>query len=360
MLFEDLRTAHGIFLKKRRVKALLEETAGWCLPGTWHIEGPYARRSGIELPDGLRDSIRGIRTRRASREFVERLLPPWRTRVPKRVASTKPATGCSIAYLSNGGNWKLFDLENHAIWTRATGTKDMTAETQRLGRFGSFFRIPAWRTVVDEQRVWRCDQYIDGPNLAHCSQEQRLVAVRILLRQFGDLARAEARAPDSDLTRDAVRTMLEVAPDSVPAAVAARHGDELGQLGANLKLIPAHGDLSAQNVFLEAGLPWIIDWDTAGRCEPMLYDVLYLILREATLGRRDLFLAFAQGAFDVDIERALASAGMGAARCHRLILLVHAYLVHFHRKKHAGQRDAQAKHVDDSWNSLRSHLRGLC
>ncbi|MCC6531336.1 MAG: phosphotransferase [Burkholderiales bacterium] len=358
MLLEDLRTVHEIFRKKSRVREALRETAGWCLPGDWYIEGPYARHSEVELPEELRQAIRGIRKRQVAREIVERILPPWRVHL-RRAAMAKPERQCSIAYLSNGGNWKLFDLDNAAIWTRPLGGRDMAPEIENLRRFGAHFKIPSWGTVRDDGKLWRFDQYIGARSLAHCTEAQRIDAVAALLRQFGEFARTHSLGPDPDLTQAASATILESAPASLPARFAEKHRPALERLGSALRLAPAHGDLNAHNIFLHQGEPWIIDWDIAGRYQPFLYDILYLIFTDVALGRSDLFVAFLEGRFDDAIERALGSIGAPAPDCNRLLLLVHAYLINFHRKKRAGQRDAEAQNVNALWNPLQTYFAGI-
>jgi Ser/Thr protein kinase RdoA (MazF antagonist) len=124
------------------------------------------------------------------------------------------------------------------------------------------------------------------------------------------------------------------------------------RLGDLLKLLPAHGDLSAQNIFVSDGQPWIIDWDNAGHHQPMLQDPLYLIIRESELGRIDLLTAFLAGNFDTELHRIFALNGLSNAPCPNLVLLIHAYLIHFHNKRAAGQRDADERNVDILWKPL--------
>src|SRR5665213_1286147 len=160
MLRDDLKTVRGILAKKREVGANLLETAAWCHPGLWYVEGPYARHKDAELPEGLRDSIRGTRTRKASRELVERDAPPWLVNVPDHRSPATPQSNCSIAYLSNGGNWKLFDFDNQVIWTRLRHVDNLDRDMANHQRFAVFFNIPAWHTVTLDDGVWRSETYI--------------------------------------------------------------------------------------------------------------------------------------------------------------------------------------------------------
>ena len=89
----------------------------------------------------------------------------------------------------------------------------------------------------------------------------------------------------------------------------------------------------------------------------MLYDILYLILREVALGRSDLLMAFLQGTFDRDIERMLALNNLPKLHCRNLVILVHGYLLNFHFKKAMGQRDADVRNVEAFWNPLRVYCR---
>ena len=358
MLRDDLKTVQGIRARKREVGATLLETAAWCHPGLWFVEGPYARHKDAELPEGLRDSIRGIRNRRASRELVERAVPPWLVSVPDRVSPETPQSNCSIAYLSNGGNWKLFDIENQVIWTRLRHVDNLDRDLANRQRFAVYFNIPAWRTVALDDGIWQSETYIADANLAQSDAAVRVEALEVPLKQYAVFGRREAIAPDPSLTAAAVETVRQCAPDSMPARVAQKHAGAMDMLGARVKLLPAHGDLSAQNVFVCGGQPWIIDWDTAGRHQPLLYDVFYLVLREADLGRPDLLQALLGGVFDTELDRMYASCDLSARPCDNLVLLMHSYMIHFHTIKCAGKRDATRHNLESLWNRLQQHCVG--
>ena len=126
-------------------------------------------------------------------------------------------------------------------------------------------------------------------------------------------------------------------------------------LGRTLNLLPAHGDLSAQNVIVCEGLAWVLDWDTAGSPQPILYDILYLIVREAALGRTDLLDAFVAGRFDDGLERNLTAFGLAVRPADNLLLLLHGYIVHFHAARSAARLDASAANVDSVWNPLHGY-----
>ena len=355
MLRDDLATVRAIFARKRRVKACLQETAARCRPGFWYLEGPYARHQDATLPDGLRDAIRGIRRRRVVRELVERLTPPWHAVVAGERQHARNA--CSIAYLSNGGNWKLFDLENRTIWTRSLFVGKITREAENLTRFGPFFNIPSWRTIEERDTLWRFEQFIAGPSLASCAPAERSRVLHELFGHYEACAAAAAVAPDPQLTRDAIATMREVAPLSLPAKVIDRFASEFDALGTSLKLMPAHGDLSGVNVFLSDGKAWIIDWENAGRLQPVVYDMLYVMFREAALGRPDLLEALLRGSYDSGLRRIMAACGMTVPPCDNFVLLMHTYVVHFHAMRTAGKSDAEAAHVNDLWNGLLTYCR---
>src|SRR5688500_11196804 len=123
-LHEDLETVKHIIRRKRKVKSFLKESEDWCCPGLWYIEGPYARHWRASLPDSLQDAVRGIWKRGQARQVVERIFPPWHTYLRNEAKGVHRKT-CSIAYLSNGGNWKLFDLENEMVRTRVRNVDRM-------------------------------------------------------------------------------------------------------------------------------------------------------------------------------------------------------------------------------------------
>jgi hypothetical protein len=351
----DLSTAREIARKKALVTTRLSETAvGLCQPGLWLVEGAYARHRGTVLPTELRDAVRGIWRRPRARQVAELLLPPWYAKVRNPESAGRRAD-CTIAYFSNGGKWKLFDLRNGRVWTRVEDIDRAVQEQRRIDAFRSTLRIPAFTLERYGSGWWRREVYLVGPNLALCPVSVRLPTMELLIAQFGAVARTMTAPPDPRLTTDAVNTMLESAPGSIPAQLCARYATEIQWLGEELPLAPAHGDLSAQNVFVCEREPWVIDWDSAGAGAPLLFDVLYLATREAELGRPDLFEAFLDGRFDDAVAHALSECGAPPRRRDNLLMLLHAYVVRFHRQRRAGQRDANEWSVDAVWRTLRSY-----
>jgi hypothetical protein len=355
-LGHDLETVRTIARRKARVKARLLETGPrWCRPGRWRIEGSYARHESTDLPAGLRDAIHGIWKRPLARALTERAVAPWRARMQRPAGNVHVAADCSIAYLSNGGRWKLFDLGNARVWTRLRDLERARAEQARIEPFRMALNIPDCRLVDDAGTLWRSDRYVSGINLALCRPDRRLEITRTLAEQYARLAMAMATPANPDFTSQAVGTLCDFAPASLPAQLCGRHLDRIHEFGASLPIMPAHGDLSAQNVFVAEGQPWILDWDEAGRKLPVLYDVLYLVTREAELDRFDLLAAFLDGAFDEGIPERFGGACLHGGPHDRLLLIVHAYAVRFHWQRTAGQRDANAHNVDDVWAKLRSY-----
>jgi hypothetical protein len=205
---------------------------------------------------------------------------------------------------------------------------------------------------------WRSETYIADANLVHSSTETRVEVMKTLLEQYALFARREARPANPALTAAAIAALGECAPGSIPARVAARFAADMARLGDHVKLLPAHGDLSAQNIFVCGGQPWIIDWDTAGDNQPLLHDVLYLILREAELGRTDLLGAYLEGGFDEGLSRMFSLCDLSAPPCDNLVLLVHSYIVRFHASRRANHRDANRQNVESLWNRLQPACAG--
>jgi hypothetical protein len=342
-LREDLKTVVGIIQRKRLVRQRLHDEMAHCRPGLWYVEGPYARHHEAELPGGLQDGVRGIRNRRTVRELVERLAPPWFAYVRPRADPADKQ--CSIAYLTNGGDWKLFDLENKVVWTRSIFDGKLDREAHALDRWSQFFRIPDWHTVHEEDGAWRVEAYLPGQTLASSGAEVRAGGVRDLLEQYRRFAAAGAQAPDPGLTAAALTTLRAVAQGSPLARFVEAHKEPLARLGRELPLLPSHGDLNAMNVFVCEGEAWVIDWDSAGIPRPALYDVLYLFLHEAMLGRRDLVEGWLDGRYAEDAATIVVGVDVDV-RSDALSLLVHAYAIHFHSIHQAGKRDADRRNVD--------------
>ncbi len=283
-------------------------------------------------------------------------MPPWHTYVPP--SGRADASGHSIAYLSNGGNWKLFDPSRMFILTRPIwGGK--SPEVVDVRQFEKYFNIPSSEIIEATGQLWRRDEYVGDTTLVQCGTSLRASMVLRLFEQYGRFAETHRTRPDLQLTEDALTTIDEIAPASIPARIAVANLASMRVLGGCLALLPAHGDLSAQNVLVRDGQPWIIDWDQAGRSEPILYDLLYLIRREAELGRSDLVQAFLEGAFDDQVRALLSSVGLSSIPCGNLMLLVHAFLVHFHRKKQNRHRDTTSRNVEAAWNALRPYCRAF-
>lgn len=342
-LREDLKTVVGIIQRKRLVRQHLQDEMAHCRPGLWYVEGPYARHRDAELPSSLQDGVRGIRNRRAVRELVERLAPPWFAYVPPRDDDSHAQ--CTIAYLTNGGDWKLFDLENKIIWTRSIFDGKLDREVHTLERWSQFFRIPDWHTVDENDGAWRVEAYLAGQPLATSSAESRASGIRDLLEQYRGFAAAGVLAPDPGLTGAALATLRTVGADSPAAHFLAAHEERLARVARELPLLPSHGDLNGMNVFVCDGKAWVIDWDNAGMPRPVLYDVLYLFLHEAMLGRRDLVEAWLAGHYIDDCAKILGGLDVDL-RADALPLLVHAYAVYFHTIYQAGKRDADRRNVD--------------
>lgn len=351
MLLEDLATVREIKKAKRLVRARLKSTANWCRPGLWYVLGPYARHHRARLPDSLHDAIHGLVKRRVARSIVERAMPPWHTVIPEPICGTQ-RRNCTIGYLAKTGDWKLFDLEKDDVWTRSRVPENSYQDIENVKRFRPYFFVPESYTVQQDGTLWRCDTYIHGRKLAQCRSDEREAAFRSLLHQHLVFARCEAREPNLELTRRAIETMRRFAPDSIPGLFVEKRCEQLERLGSNLALLPAHGDLNAQNVIISAGQPWLIDWDAAGELQPVLYDLLSLILWEADLGRFDLLRAFFGGAFDPGVCEVLSLCGLTNPPCDNMLLLVHAYILRFHMLRSANERSAVASNVARLWNAI--------
>lgn len=349
MFIDDLSLVGAILRKKRRLKRFLTETSHRFRPGLWLIEGPYARHHSVSLPTSLHDAIRGIRRRRWAREFAERVAPPWLCHLPES-ESVGSVSRCSIVYFSNGGDWKLFDLESGVVWTHPTFSKKiLQGESENVRYFGSYFNIPTCHLVFEDDKPWRCDRYIDCPTLAQCTPSHRIATLRKLMYQYSLLAHTSATPAQPHTTEEAVHAFRDLGLISCATEI---RMDELNKLADHLKYVPAHGDLSGQNIFVCKDEPWVIDWDNAGERRPVLHDVLYLVLREAELGRPDLLEGFLRGTFAKEIEVIVQEPGLFQHPKHNVLLLMHNYIIHFYFMKRAGRRDASRQNVQRLWNLL--------
>jgi hypothetical protein len=338
--------------RKHDVASLLFETADWCQPGRWYVEGPYARRQGVPMPDTLRDAVRGIRTRRLSRELIERGAQPWFVRLRPGGSETPTHGSCTIAYLSNGGDWKLFDLEHHEIWSRSRFPEKLSREIANRARFSPHFNIPAFAVEDIDGQAWRHETYFDGPTLARCEPSKRTHVVHTLISQFAAFAAAESFAPDVAARRRSLERFQTFAPDSLPARIIAGQPNDVDDINRRLPDLHAHDDLSGQNVFVVDDEPWIIDWDTAGASRSALHDLLYLILREAELGRHDLLQKYLAGEFDASLARIFIPGDRSARKGHNLVALAHAYVLRFQALRDARRSEASRRNVDTVWQPL--------
>jgi phosphotransferase family enzyme len=351
-LREDLKTVVGIIQRKRLVRQRLQDEMAHCRPGLWYVEGPYARHRDAELPGSLHDAEPGLRNRRSVRQLVERLAPPWFTYLATGARDTEGH--CTIAYLTNGGNWKLFDLENKVIWTRSIFKGKLDRETRALDAWSRFFRVPDRRTVDENDGTWRVDAYLPGQPLALSSPEVRASGVRDLLEQYARFAASALLPADPTTTCAAVATLRTVAAGSPIVQYIDAHAERFARLGEQLPLLPSHGDLHAMNVFVCNGEAWVIDWDNAGAPRPVLYDLLYLFLHDAMVGRNDLVDAWLDGHFAAEAAKVVAGESCDL-HSDALLLLVHAYAVYFHTNHEAGKRDADRRNVDRFCDAIHLH-----
>jgi hypothetical protein len=353
-LLEDFALVHAIAERKRLIRRLLLESKQHCRSGLWYVEGRYARHRSSSVPRAITDAVRGIRKRWRLGDMVEKALPPWHAHVP--AAGTANEGECSIAYLSKRGDWKLFDLSAMSILSRPIW-RGKEPEVKTVEVYANYFHVPASEIVRTSGRLWRREQYVGDTTLMQCSNEVRVSMLDVLFEQYKQFAESQAIAPSSQLTSDAISTMLSIAPDSIPSRIVKKHEAAMRAFGGSFPLVPAHGDLSGQNVLVFRGKPWIIDWESAGRSGPVLYDLLYLFLREAEFGRLDLLEAFLHGTFDARMCTVLAVLGVRCPLQDKVLLLVYAYLITFYWKKTLGERDAGRRNVDVLWNPLIGYCR---
>jgi hypothetical protein len=246
------------------------------------------------------------------------------------------------------------------VWTRPPHVDMLAIEMRKIQQFASHFNVPPASAVELQGQLWRREPYIQGTPLS-CSTDllERKQVLRVLLEQYAAFAEREATPPVPEVTHAAIATIRDSAPESLPARIASNHDVEMRALARALPMLPAHGDLGGQNVLIGNGGPWILDWDNAGEPLPLLHDILYLMIREAELGRVDLLEAFLSGALDEEVRRLLARNGCLTIPSSNLVMLAHAYLIRFHLKSRDGHRDTEARNVDSAWNPLRRYCSSL-
>jgi hypothetical protein len=357
--WKDFETVKGILARKHHVANLLFETAEWCQPGRWYVEGPYARHKGEPVPDTLRDSVRGIRSRRLSRELVERGAHPWFVDLPASRSAAPTAGSCSIAYLSNGGDWKLFDLVHQEVWSRPRFPEKLRREIANRSKFTPYFNVPPFAVEDIEGQAWRHETYFDGPTLARSNAATRTHVVQTLIAQYAAFALVERIPPDAQARRAAIDAFIAFAPDSLPARIVMSQPDDVDDINHRLARLPAHDDLSGQNIFVVHNDPWIIDWDVAGSLRPALHDLLYLVLREAELGRLDLFQQYINGDFDAPLAHIFLPSDRSASKRHNLVAMAHSYILRFQGLREAQRTEANRRNIDVIWKPLQGYFAGL-
>ncbi|MBA2316201.1 MAG: phosphotransferase [Euzebyales bacterium] len=221
-------------------------------------------------------------------------------------------------------------------------------------RLARHLAMPSWE--VRPEVPGMTEEYVEGDHLAALPQSEQEAVVRELLVAQGRLAADEGEGSTAAVLQGALQVVDRVdAPVSLRAELD-RERPRLAVVAERCPLVPAHGDMSSDNLVVRDGRPVIIDLEWAGML-PFGYDPLWLLLEEAVHRRRPALLqAYLRGVFDPELRAACTAADLPPAEGtgRRLLLLV--LLVRCHvTTRHQASGDARfALDLAAGWEALSS------
>lgn len=163
--------------------------------------------------------------------------------------------------------------------------------------------------VLDGGRLIR-EEFVQGDDIASLPSNERIDAFKVLLAGYASLCAHEAIGSAGSLFDSAVQASMEVGlPGNLTLFVAAQAAAVRPDV-RRWSLIPAHKDISAENIIVRRGRPVLLDFEWAGWA-PFCYDPMWLIIREAATGNRhDLLEAYLEGRLDSELGALWESADL--------------------------------------------------
>jgi hypothetical protein len=264
----------------------------------------------------------------------------------------------SILLQTKGGTL-MMDPKGGVVLRIFTNSQEFHEVVEVRSVMSPYVASPAFE-VEEEGRSFK-EALVVGSWVRGLAPMARAATWRRLTRSYADLAKVRARDYSGDIVTTALAAAMKCEIPTDLAAVLERDGGELMKWAGRQPLVPAHGDLSADNLIVDsAGAPFLIDFEA--RCVgllPFFHDPLLLVVREANCGMPDLLGRIMSGEED-DVLACLWQ--MAGARCSAddvRFALLSVLLIHVHRRDHRpGPPDSSRfqHHLEWMWRSLASYL----
>ena len=283
--------------EKRSLAAAVRSLAHHLEPGLWRL--PFARvavraRSG-RLPRHLRatGAVGSSGRRAALAQAIRVLVPPtwvW-VSAPRAVERDRGGLGMAagpstaLVLAPAGRSAVLFDRAG-AIVTRVGIGRPLPARQVAIRRAMQPY-VPMPEFSVSPDRHLLREAMLDGLPFHRLSTERRSVAFVALCGRYAAMVRPERRSARPAAVAHSFRAMAALADRDAAWAPLLERRDAAVREAAAWPCVPVHGDLSAENVVVVDGVAHLIDFEFADLL-PFFYDVVKLVLDEASCGRDDL------------------------------------------------------------------------
>lgn len=306
----------GIVDRKRSALELLALTSDYLTPGPYLLE-PEGHVRHLFLGRWPRSVVatkkprhypgQGGEVKGRLKALAGASTPPVLSAVRHRHAPPlEPGLLGVCALGTNRGNAVLFSRDGrHVLRVYRDGRVPEAEVTLRpllerhLGLSAS--RVLPGRAVVLER-------FAVGEPFGRLDEDRRESTFRRLLERYAPLVAAEARRPKPPF-HDVAPTE-EVARATARWLVPSDAAGPGGPIDLRAPGVPSHGDVYGDNLLVAAdGTFELIDFE---RCAvlPIGYDPLNLVLNESEEGRHDLATSLLSGAFDAELRRLWAAAGL--------------------------------------------------
>jgi hypothetical protein len=275
--------------RARSRRALLRKYADVLQPGPWLLMHPkvayhWRRR---DLPAHVRQTKASARARRpgaiGALSAVLRAALSW-TWVRRRPGGSVYQAYSILVPNAYSADVVLLDPPGRRVLRVAHDPAASRHRAAIQATMAAHLPVPAFR-MADRGRLVH-EEYIDGVSLAEVSPARRMEAFAKLLTGYAELCRSAGEGTSAPLIEAALRSAAIAALPAALHQLLEWEDARLRMEAAGWLLIPAHGDLCAENILVDAQGPRLIDFEWAGHL-PFFYDVVTLLVREAVEGDRD-------------------------------------------------------------------------
>lgn len=347
--------------ERRRMAVALRSHAALLRPGPWVVLTPRIARHWLAVRDGRHARFKGSATRAygssawaparlLARHLLTSAIVPMRA--TRRDDARRVSARCTVVVRNAITNDLVLLDRRRGVVVRTHRQAATAAALDARARLGRYVDLPQAR--AHPAAGITVEEYVEGRHLADLGPGERRAALRALVDAHARLIAGEGSGSSGATLASSLRVAERVElPPELRSALTG-HADALAELAAACPLVPAHGDMSADNLLVRDGRPVLIDLEWADVL-PAFYDPLWLVLREAVSdGRSDLLRAYGAGCFDVELRAGCRVAGIPFQARTRTLLLLHTLLVRCEvTTRLGGPHDARfARYAGAGWAAI--------